>query len=221
MKLNFEKVKKGTKTFLQDAFVFPFYILLHPIKGFEEFKYEKKGKLYIAFFYLFMMILSSVMVETMSGFLIRPAWAETFNLGRTALLVIVPVFLVAIGNWSITTLFDGKGSVKEIFMVVMYGLIPYIWISIPMTLISNFLIRDEVQFYFALISIGGFLAGYKIFMGLLVIHEYTLLKTILTVISTIIAVAIIIFIGLLLLTIFQQVYAFIKAIYDELILRMR
>jgi hypothetical protein len=215
------KTKNTIKTFFHDIFKFPFYILLHPIKGFEDLKVEKKGKLYVAFFYLFMMIMSVVVTETMIGFLIKSPWSDTFNLGRTALLVIVPIALATIGNWTVTTLLDGKGNMKEIFMVIMYGLIPYIWISIPITLISNFLIREEIQFYYAIMSIGVFLSGYKIFMGLLVIHEYSLIKTILTVIFTAVAVAIMIFIGLLLVTIFQQVYGFLKSLYDELVLRVR
>ncbi|HPX71576.1 MAG TPA: YIP1 family protein [Acholeplasmataceae bacterium] len=219
--MNLENAQTKIKTFFNDTFKFPFYILLHPIKGFEEFKREKKGKLYVALFYLFMMIMSVVVTETMIGFLIKSPWSETFNLGRTALLVIVPIILATIGNWSVTTLLDGKGKMKEIFMTIMYGLIPYIWISIPITLISNFLIREELQLYYAIIAIGAFLSGYKIFMGLLVVHEYTLFKTILTILFTLVAIAVMIFIGLLLLTIFQQVYGFLKSIYEEIILRVR
>ena len=89
------------------------------------------------------------------------------------------------------------------------------------TLISNFLIREELQLYYAIIAIGAFLSGYKIFMGLLVVHEYTLFKTILTILFTLVAIAVMIFIGLLLLTIFQQVYGFLKSIYEEIILRVR
>lgn len=214
-------IKNKLSMFFNDIFKFPFYILTHPIKGFEDFKQEKKGKMYVAIFYLFMMVISAIVTATMSGFLISDPWEETFNIGRTTLLVVVPIILVTIGNWSITTLFDGKGNIKEIFMVIMYGLIPFIWVSIPVTILSNFLIREEIQFYFAMISIGTVLAAYKIFMGLLVIHEYTMLRTILTVIFTLVAVAVMIFIGILLLTIFQQVYGFIRALYDEIVLRLR
>lgn len=219
--MKFSVIKDKVNTFFNDVFKFPFYILLHPIKGFDEFKVEKKGKFYVAIFYLFMMILSAVITETMVGFLIKSPYKNTFNIVRTALLVVVPIVLATIGNWSVTTLLDGKGKIKEIFMTIMYGLIPTIWISIPVTLLSNFLIREEIQFYFALISIGTILSAYMIFMGLLVIHEFTLLKTLLTIIFTGIAVAVMIFIGILLLTIFQQIFGFVKAIYEELLLRVR
>ena len=209
------------KKIIHDIFVFPFYILTHPIKGYEDFKLEKKGEMYVAIFYVFMMILSAVLTATARGFLVRDPWDETFNLGRTTLLVLAPIILFTIGNWSITTLFDGKGKIKEIFMVLMYGLIPYIWVSIPATLLSNFLVSDEVALYLSLFSVGTFLSAYMIFMGLLVTHEFGLLKTILTILATLIAVAVIIFIGVLILTIFQQLFVFLKALYEEITLRMR
>lgn len=219
--MNKEMLLTKTKQFFHDAFVFPFYIIFHPIKGFDEFKTDKKGKMYIAIIYVLLMVLAVVMSITMAGFLITPPSAGTFNIFRTTLLVIVPVILAAVGNWSITTLFDGKGSLKEIFMVIGYGLIPYVWISIPATILSNFLVRNEIQFYYAIVSLASVFAGYKIFMGLLVIHEYGLLKTIITILITAVAAGVMIFIGVLLATIFQQVYGFIKALYDELVMRTR
>ncbi len=220
-KINFEVIFAKIKIFFHDTFKFPFYILTHPIKGWEMFKEEKKGKLYVTIIYALLMILSSVLLQTSAGFLITPPRDDTFSLLRTSLLIIVPIILVSVGNWSITTLFDGKGKLHEIFMVVIYGLIPYIWLSIPAILVSNFLIVEETQFYFAVIGIGSVLAGYKIFTGLLVIHEYTVLRAILTILVTAIAAAVMIFIGLLILTLFQQLYSFFKSIYDELMLRIR
>lgn len=216
----YEVFRVKTKKFFHEAVTFPLYILTHPFKGFEEFKEEKKGLPYIAIFYAFMMIISSIITSTMSGFLVAGPSDNTFNLGRTVLLVLVPIFLFAVGNWSITSLFDGKGKLYEILMVVCYGLIPFIWISIPSTLISNFLILEEVSFFQTVIVIGIVLSGYMIFMGLLVIHEYGLLKTIVTIIFTVVAIAVIVFIGILILTLFQQAYSFLDSVYKELILRL-
>lgn len=213
-------VKSKIKQFFHDAFVFPMYILTHPIKGYEEFKTEKKARPYIAVFYALMMIVSSIVTATMSGFLVKPPTTETFNLGKTILLVLVPILIVAVGNWSITSLFNGKGKLYEILMVICYGLIPYIWLSIPATLVSNYLISEEVAFFTAIISLGVILSAFMIFMGLLVIHEYGLAKTIVTIIFTVVAIAVIIFIGILILTLFQQIYSFLDSVIREVILRL-
>ncbi len=212
--------KQKLKTGLYDLFVFPLYILTHPVKGFEELKYEKKGKIYVAIVYFILMIVATILVQTTSGFLISPLKDLDFNIFKTALLVIVPIVLAVIGNWSVTSLLDGKGKIKEIFMVICYGLIPYILLIIPLTFLSNYLTLDEVTFYNTFVGIAVFLAAYMIFMGLLVIHEYGLGKTILTIIFTVVAIAVIVFIGILFMTLIQRAYDFVRSVYQEIILRI-
>lgn len=212
--------KGALSTFWQDAIVFPLHIISHPIQGWEEFKFEKKGKMYVAVFYLLMMVLVQSLNITASGFLINGNNTNDFNLVLTALLVIVPVIAIAVGNWSITALMDGKGKLKEIFMLICYALMPYVLLGIPLIIISNFLVQSELGFYNAMFTLGTILLIYMAFTGILVIHEYGLAKTIVTIILTVVAVAVIIFILLLLLTLFQTVSAFVKSVYEELILRL-
>lgn len=213
-------LKSKIKTVFNDLFKFPLYILTHPIKGYEEFKYEKKGKTYVAVLYLILMILAVTVAELKTGFLINPIKDQNFNILRTALLVVVPVVLATVGNWSVTSLLDGKGKMLDIFKVITYSLAPYIWFIIPLTFVSNYLILNEVSFYIAFVGIGLFLTGYMLFMGLLVIHEYGLAKTILTIIFTIVAIAIIVFIGILFFTLIQQFTSFVESVYKEFILRI-
>lgn len=213
------KILDKVKMFLKDIFVTPFYILTHPIKGFEEFKTEGLRKRYVAIFYLIMMCITQIIAYNGKGFLVNNNNPQDYNAFRITLLVIVPVILLTIGNWAFTTLFDGKGKMEEIFSVITYSFAPFVWISLPNILVSNFLIIEEVGFYQAFNMIGIFLTGLMLFFGLLVIHEYGFLKSIVTLIFTIVAIGIIIFIVFLILTIFQQVYSFFESIIREFIMR--
>jgi len=215
----FDKFKNVVKMLFNDLFKTPFYLLTHPLKGFEEFKTEGLRKKYVAFFYLFMMALTQVIAYNGRGFLVNTSNADNFNAFRIILLVIVPVVLVTIGNWAFTTLFDGKGNMEEIFSVITYSFAPFVWIALPNILFSNYIIAEEVGFYFAFNTIGIVLTGYMIFFGLLVIHEYGFLKSFVTLVFTIVAIGIIIFIVFLVLTIFQQVYSFLGSIIREFIMR--
>ncbi len=207
-------------TLIQDYVKFPLYILSHPFKGYDDFKMEKKGKLSVAIVYLMLLVIANAVSVTSSGFLVSAPYIENFSIVRTFFLVVVPVVLITIGNWSITSLFEGKGKMIEIFKVICYALIPLVWIGIPMTILSNFLIQEELAIYTAMNAISVFFVGYMVLFGLLVIHEYGLLKTIITLAFTAVAVALIIFIGLLILTLFQQLYGFIIQVYEELIMRL-
>jgi hypothetical protein len=66
---------------------------------------------------------------------------------------------------------------------------------------------------------GAFLTAYMIFFGLLGIHEYGLLKTIAMLVFTIVAIAAILFIILLFLSLTQQLWAFVESVYDEFVMR--
>lgn len=218
-KITKAKVKQIFNTLIKDLFKTPFYVLTHPIKGFEMFKTEENPKKYVLITYLFLMCLVQVISYNGQGFLVNSNNPQKFNAIKIILFVLIPVALVTIGNWAFTTLFDGKGSVNEIFSVICYSLIPYIWISIPNLLYSNFLIIEELGFYQAFNYLGIILLGYMAFFGLLVIHEYGLLRSIISLVFTVVAIGIMIFVTFLILTIFQELYSLVISIYREFVMR--
>lgn len=207
------------KNIWEDFFKFPLYLITHPFKGFEDFKFEKKGKMHVAIIYILLLVITSAIQTTNSGFLVSEPFVGNFSIVRTFMLITVPILLITLGNWSITSLFEGKGNMAEIFKVISYAIIPLVWVGIPMAIISNFLIQEELAIYTSINGIGVLLTGYLGLFGLLVIHEYGLAKTLVTIVTTVIAVAIIIFVGILILTLFQQIFGFVDQIYNEFIMR--
>lgn len=211
--------KEGLNQFILEVFKRPLRLIFYPIKSVDEYKQEKKYKLWVAWFYLGMMILTRVIAYNGEGFLVNKNNPRDFNLFLIVSLVVFPVFISVIANWATTALMDGKGTMKEIFMVITYAFFPYVWLGLASTLISNFITVDEIIFYTFFQSLGIFLTGFLIFFGLLGIHEYGLGKTILMVIATIVAIAATLFIILLFFSLIQQVWAFLESIYDEFVMR--
>lgn len=211
--------KVAIKTFLYDCFVMPIYFLTHPIKGFDEFKREKTSKTYVAIFYLIMMIVTQIVMFNGSGFLINKNSPDDFNLLLTISLILFPVLLVTVGNWASTALMDGKGTMSDIFKIICYSFYPYVWLGLIGTILSNYITFDEIVFYNFIMTIGATLTGYMMFFGLMGIHEYGLLKNILMILFTILAIAVILFIMLLFLSLIQQVYSFLASIFEEFSMR--
>ena len=133
--------------------------------------------------------------------------------------VILLVGIFTIANWSVTTLMEGKGKYKEIFMVTGYALFPVIIVGFPAVIISNFLTLEEMAFYTLAVSISYVAAGWMLFMGILNIHNYGLFKTILAFLATFIAMAVLMFLGLLFFDLIQQFISFVASIYNEISLR--
>lgn len=209
----------GLKQFYQDAFVFPLYIMSHPIQGFNEFKTDKKGKMHVAIFIILMYVAMEILAYKYEGPVINNNNPQKFNSIRILAYGIGPTILLTVANWSVTTLMDGKGKMKEIFMMICYSYFPVVLFGFINVLLSNFIIKDEVQFLTVITIISWVLTGYMVFMGLIVIHEYGVFKTIGAILLTILAACVIMFVCLLLFDLIEQMYGFVYSLYDEIAAR--
>lgn len=204
---------------IHDLIKHPFYILIHPIKGFEGIKREKKGKLYVAVVFVLLMAFYSVISYNALGMIVNTNNPLEFNSIKQILFIVLPILFFTVGNWSVTTLFEGKGTFKEIFIMFGYSLFPFIVLAFPNILVSNFITVEEAQFYYIIQNVAIFLSAYMLFFGMINIHEYTVTKTLLTTLATIVAIGIMIFLFLLFFSLIQQFGSFVYGIYRELALR--
>lgn len=209
----------AVKNFLRDAFLAPLSLMSHPIGGFDAFKREKTSKQSVANFYLVMMIFTQIIAYNSNGFLVNKNNPKDFNLLLSVALVIFPVIIGVIANWATTALMDGKGTMTDIYRVICYSFFPYVWLGLLGTIVSNFITSDEIMFFNLIQSASIILTVYMIFFGLLGVHEYGLFKTILMFVFTIVAIAFILFIILLFLSLIQQMWAFISSVYEEFVMR--
>jgi hypothetical protein len=211
--------KAAIKTFFKDCFQMPLKLMTSPINGFDDFKREKTSKGYVAYFYLFMMIMTQIIAYNANGFLVNKNNPRDFNLLFSVTLVVFPVVIGVVANWATTALMDGKGTMTDIFRVITYSFFPYVWLGLTATIVSNFITADEVIFFTFFQSFGAILTVYMLFFGLLGIHEYGLLKTIMMFVFTVVAIAFILFILLLFLSLIQQMWAFASSVYQEFVMR--
>ncbi|HHV33933.1 MAG TPA: YIP1 family protein [Acholeplasma sp.] len=213
------KIKLAIQKFWYNFIRFPKYVLFHPFDGYDELKREKKGKVSVAVIFMLLFILLRIYKYLGEGFVINPRNPLALNTFDEFFSVALLIFLFTVGNWSITTLLEGKGTYREIFIVTGYSLFPVVIIGFPAVFISNYLTLDEIGLYSLAMSAAYFLTGVMLFMGILNIHEYGLLKTIFTFILTVVAMAFMAFLGLLFFDLIQQFLSFVKSVYQELRLR--
>ena len=128
--------------------------------------------------------------------------------------------LFCVGNWSITCLMEGEGRLKDIAIAIGYAMVPMIVCFNLATILSQFVAQNEEAFYFMVLGIGIAYGLFMILIGIMQVHNYTLGKTMVTILLTFISMFIIIFVVLLLADLINQVYSFLYSIYQELIFRM-
>src|SRR5690606_31115317 len=212
-------MREKLKGFFTDFIKFPTYILSHPFDGYDEFKTDKKGKMSVAIVFVLLFALLRILTFQFEGFLINERNPLDLNNIEEIFSAALLIGLFVVGNWSVTTLMEGKGNLKEIFMVTAYSLFPLIIIGFPALLVSNYMTLEEMPFYSLIMGIAYFATGWMLFMGILNIHQYGLFKTVWAFILTVVAMLAMMFLGLLFFDLIQQFIAFISAIIQELGLR--
>ena len=212
------QLKKGRKTFWEEL-VYASHLILHPFDGFWDLKHEQRGSVRAAFVWLVLTILTFYYQDVGTGYIFDPRQASsTIFIQITA--VAVPVILWSVANWCLTTLFDGEGSFKDIFVATCYALVPLPILIVPSVLISNVALATEATIINLLVSFAFIWAGLLIFFGMMVTHDYTFSKNILTSLGTIVGMAIIMFIGILFSTLLAKIVSFISSIITEITFRM-
>lgn len=182
---------------------------------------EKGGSLKIAFLIVFLSFLSMLASARLYGFQFVVSYDKTFNI-IPYLVQSIGFFAVwVVGNWAISTWLDGEGSMKNICIYSAYALIPYVAQQFICVILSHLLIRDESVFITAVYVIGMLWSGVLLFMAVKTVHQYSFLKTVGAILLTLAAMLAILFLLVLLLSLFQQVYVFVYSIYTEIAYRVK
>lgn len=202
-----------------EAFKYPFYVIFHPFDGFYDMKHENRGRVYVAIASLFFFWVSYSINRQYAGFVVNEINPINLNTIIDLIAVLSLFLLFAVGNWSITCLMEGEGRFKDIVMATAYAMTPMNLLFIPATFVGNYVAQNEEAFYFMMLGLGVTWFLLLMFVGIMTVHNYSLLKTIVTFFLTMLAMLVIIFLILLMTTLIQQVFLFIRSIYTELIFR--
>ncbi|MBR5124393.1 MAG: YIP1 family protein [Clostridia bacterium] len=218
-KINKRVATSGKKRTFGQEIAFGFHVILHPFDGFWDLKHEKRGSVRGAVFFIVLAIATFYYQAIGQGYLLDPfanlasIWGQVFG-------VIVPLFLFVLANWCLTTLFDGEGSFKDIFVAAGYCLLPIPLLVIPTTIYSNFCITTEVDIIGFISTFAFIWLGLLLFFGTMVTHDYSMGKNVITIIGTIIGMVFIMFLAVLFTTLVGKIVSLITNIVDEIQYRL-
>ncbi len=218
-KINTRTAVSAKKRTFKEEFLFVFHLIFHPFDGFWDLKHEKRGSLRAAVVLIAITIFTFFYQTIGEGYMLAPGVRYTTIISQ-ALGVLSPIFLFAIANWCLTTLFDGEGSFKDVIIAISYSLLPLSLVIIPTTIYSNFAIQEELEILKVIVAFGYIWVGILIFLGMMVTHDYSMGKNLLTTAGSIVGIAFIMFIAMLFTTLLSKVYTFVSRLVEEIVYRL-
>ncbi|MDR2071399.1 MAG: YIP1 family protein [Treponema sp.] len=196
------------------------YVCTHPFDGFWDLTHEKRGSLAAANIIAAATVLVEILRLTLTNFQFITVNMEYFNALTVALRVILPLLLWTVSNWSLTTLMDGKGRLGDIYMATSYALTPYVIINGAMIVASWLITYEEGAVYYVMVSFSALWSGLLVLAGMMMIHDYSASKTILSSLLAIAGVGVMVFIFVVFFSLISDAVAYFVSLYKEILFRL-
>ena len=205
--------------FSKEKWKYLFYCISHPSDGYYEVRHRERGSVAIAWVMVILFGASYTINRLCASFIVNDTDPRSVDTLMEIEGIIVLFLLLSISNWAVTCLMNGEGRLKDIMTIIGYSLTPCVLVYVPATLLSHFLAQNEEAFYTLLMGVAMAYSLILMLIGIMIVHNYTLGKTLLTILLTFFAMLVIIFLVMMIYSLIGQVITFFESIYLELYFR--
>ena len=191
-------------------------VLKKPNYAYYDIKYYLSIRMRTAWIVLLLMIIVNIFGNfVLRGYLFRGANIQNANLMMEILKWVLIVVVFAFANFLISTLQNGEGFFRDIFIGTVFSFAPVILFKLPIDLVSNLLTYNE-GYVFTILNF--FIWAWSIFNIILMlkeIHNYTVKELILNIILTFVAIVVLILLALVIYILANQLIQFIINLIKE------
>lgn len=195
---------------------YAFYVIFHPFDGFYDLKHEGRGNVASATVIYSLVALLTILERHFTGFVFNYYDPQRMNIISLVISTLLPYFIWVVANWALTTLMDGKGNMKDIYITTGYALFPQVLLGTALLVLSHVFSGEQASFYYLIASVAAIWVLALIFIGSMVTHDYTLGKNTLATAFTIVGMGLILFIGMLVFDLSSQMFNFVRSIAKEI-----
>ena len=169
------KVLKNTPVIGEIGYAFK--CAKHPIDRYYDIRVHKNGSMiaatiiYIVFFGVYMLY------QTSKGFIYQYTKVEDMDMGAVVVGFFAILILFIVCNYLVTSITDGDGTLKQVYMIPAYGLMP-VMICMLATIGMSYVLTYNESFILTVIMIIGLVWSIAvIFEGLSTVHDYDFKNT--------------------------------------------
>ena len=199
---------------VRDGLIF-FKFIRHPYDTIYEIRNDKSIKVYNGFIMLGLVFLVYLLFITKTNFIFNNVILEKTILLKECTKIILPIVLFVIANYLVSSLMNGEGSLRCIFMNTMGSLIPVVIMLPVIVLITNGLTYNEAFIYYFAVGIMLAWTAILLIANIKETHNYSMKQTIANLFITVLMMLIIIIVIILVYLLVSQIFGFIVDLLKE------
>jgi hypothetical protein len=215
-----ERIDRFKKVKLVDDFLFMFRFIRQPADSFYYIKKDLRGSLTFAFVIYGWVVAVRVLSLYVTSFIFNPYTSTTYiRIENEIVYTVLALFMWNAANYLVSTISDGEGRIRDVFIGSAYSLFPYVLFVLPIAIISNVLTMNEVFLHDFSLNLVYLWVGIMLIIMVKEVHNYSFSETVRNVLITLFTMGLFVLTGYILYVLFNQLYEFILAIMQELRLR--
>ena len=194
-----------------------FTFMRNPRETIYEIKYKKRARVVGAIVLYVLFAVIQILKIYLTGYLFN-------NVGRsdglrTIIFSTAPLFILVLCNYYVSSVRDGEGKLKDIFISFIYALSPYIVFSLPLFLISNVITYNEQAIYFMVVGVVYAWCGINIVLTIMELHDYSLGKALINILLTLVCFVLALAFVIILYVLGYQLFSYLGSVIKEATIR--
>lgn len=195
------------------------HCIVRPFDGFWDLTHEKRGSVGAANTLVLLVLFTNLMRLAGTSFVFFPVNWNYENILMRFMSFLLPFAVYCVANWCLTTLFEGKGTLRDIYIGTAYAMTPYILIQLPLVVMSNFITEEEGAFYKYFGYFSFVWCAFLIIASVMMIHDFLVGKAFLALIFTGVGMIVIVFLMVLFFSLITDGFAYFYSLYKEIVYR--
>ena len=191
------------------------YFIRHPIDGVYYCKVGRRGSVLAATILYFAALIVYMVCRGFTSFVFGGGYSYYNDPVAILLIVIVPSVLFLIGSYLISSINDGEGSFRAVYVCFGYSLSVFIICWPILTLISHTFTLTELFVYQMMVFL---ILGYTcvmLFISIKEAHVYNLRKTTANILLTLFFMIVAILAAIILFILWRELMSFVGEVFEE------
>lgn len=220
----FAKPRAAMKKFKEKKFIsnvcYAKYFMRHPIDGSYGIAREGRASWMAPTFLLVVFAAEYVINKYLCGFLQKTIREGRYEIASDIGTIVVVMFALVACNYLICTINEGEGTVKKIYTYFCYSLLPYIFLT-PVVFVLSHVLTNNEQFLITLVQMVIYVWVVVLaILGIKEVNNYTAGETVKIILLTAFCILIMALLVFIIYVLWAQVFQFITAIYGEVVYRL-